>query len=244
MADNPAQDTAKALEDAKKKMRELNEEVKRLGGEGFGDINAIVSRFGNNLTDANKQVKLMQDEVNDLKNAFGNISDTLKNVLADINGSTKASTLLTRNFNKLEDYTRKIQEHKSDENVLTVKQLKELQKKVGKEMDSLRANLLEAKAQETILKNKEAAGTITKSESEELKKNLAYQSEINSALEDQQGYLRQIVPLTAKQVEEEKKLQKTLGITGNLFKGITGALEKIGIQSEYFEDMGKKLRLS
>ena len=155
MADNSAQNTAQALEDAKKKMRELNEEVKRLGGQGFGDVNALISSMGNNITNANKQVQLMQDEVNDLKNAFGNISDTLKNVIADINGSTKASTLLTRNFNKLEDYSRKIQEHKSEENVLTVKQLKELQKKVGKEMDSLKANLLEAKAQETALKNLE-----------------------------------------------------------------------------------------
>ena len=123
MADNSAQNTAQALEDAKKKMRELNEEVKRLGGQGFGDVNALIASMGNNITNANKQVQLMQDEVNDLKNIFGNISDTLQNVIADINGSTKASTLLTRNFNKLEDYSRKIQEHKSEENVLTVKQL-------------------------------------------------------------------------------------------------------------------------
>lgn len=242
MADNSAQNTAQALEDAKKKMRELNEEVKRLGGQGFGDVNALISSMGNNIDNANKQVQLMQDEVNDLKNAFGNISDTLKNVIADINGSTKASTLLTRNFSKLEDYSRKIQEHKSNENILTVKQLKELQKKVSKEMDSLRTNLSEAKAQETILKRKQATGSLTKSESDELSKNLAYQKEINDALADQESYLNKIVPLTTKELEEEKKLQKTLGITGNLFKGITGALEKIGIQSEYFEDMGKKLR--
>jgi len=242
MAENPAQDTAKALEDAKKKVRELNEEIKRLGGQGFGDVNTIITAMGNNIDNANKQVQLMQDEVNDLRNAFSNISDTLQNVIADINGSTKASTLLTRNFSKLEDYSRKIQEHKSEENVLTVKQLKELQKKVGKEIDSLNANLKEAKAQETALKNLERKKGLSKSESEELKKNLAYQSEINKALKDNESYLNKIVPLTAKEVEEEKKRQKTLGITGNLFKGITGALEKIGIQSEYFEDMGKKLR--
>ena len=198
MADNSAQNTAQALEDAKKKMRELNEEVKRLGGQGFGDVNALIASMGNNITNANKQVQLMQDEVNDLKNIFGNISDTLQNVIADINGSTKASTLLTRNFNKLEDYSRKIQEHKSEENVLTVKQLKELQKKVGKEMDSLKANLLEAKAQETALKNLEKKEGLSKSESEELKKNLAYQSEINKALSDQEIYLNKIVPLTEK----------------------------------------------
>ena len=242
MADNSAQNTAQALEDAKKKMRELNEEVKRLGGQGFGDINALVAKFGTNLTDANKQVKLMQDEVNDLKNIFGNISDTLKNVVADINGSTKASILLTRNFNKLEDYARKIQEHKSDENVLTVKQLKELQKKVGKEIDSLNANLKEAKAQETILLNKQKNNKLSKSEADELAKIIAYQDDINDALKGEYNYLDKIVSLTAKEVKEEEKLQKTLGLTGMAFKGISGALEKIGVDSKYFADINDKLR--
>ena len=45
-----------------------------------------------------------------------------------------------------------------------------------------------------------------------------------------------------KEVELEQKLQKTLGLTGMAFKGISGALEKIGIQSKYFEGMEEKLR--
>lgn len=242
MADNSAQNTAQALEQAKQRMKELNEEVKRLGGEGFGDINALVARFGTNLTDANKQVKLMQDEVNDLKNAFGNISDTLKNVVADIQGSTKASTLLTRNFNKLEDYSRKIQDHKKGDAVLSVKELKSIEKKVAKEMESLNANLKEAKAQERILLSKQRANELSKSEADELAKNVAYQKEIKDAMADQASYLNQIVPLTAQEVKEEEKLQKTLGLTGMAFKGISGALEKIGVDSKYFENINDKLR--
>ena len=108
MADNPAQETAKAIEEAKQRMKELNDEIKRLGGSGFSDINAMAASFGNNLVNATKQVKLMEDEVDDLKNSFGNIADTLKSITSDIMGSTKTSTLLTRNFSKLEDLSRKI----------------------------------------------------------------------------------------------------------------------------------------
>ena len=129
MADNPAQETAKAIEEAKQRMKELNDEIKRLGGSGFSDINAMAASFGNNLVNATKQVKLMEDEVDDLKNSFGNIADTLKSITSDIMGSTKTSTLLTRNFSKLEDLSRKIQQHKNEESVLSVKELKSIAKK-------------------------------------------------------------------------------------------------------------------
>ena len=242
MTENPSQDTAKQIQDAQKRIKDLNDEIKRLGGEGFSNINQLVATFNNDLTGANRQIRLMQDEVDDLKNAFSNISDTLKNVVADINGSTKASTLLTRNFNKLEDYSRKISDHRKGDNVLSVKELKTIEKKVAKEMESLKANLEEAKAQATILERKQLTEGLTKSEQEELKKNKEYQSEISQALNDQKSYLNQIVPLTIAERKEEEKIQKTLGLTGMAFKGISGALEKIGIQSKYFEGMEEKLR--
>jgi DNA repair exonuclease SbcCD ATPase subunit len=242
MADNTAQDTAKGIQEAQQRMKELNAEIKRLGGEGFGDINALVAKFGNSLADANKQVKFMQDEVDDLKNAFSNIADTLKNVVEDINGTTKASTLLTRNFNKLEDLSRKIQQHKSNENVLSVKELKDIQTKINKEKDSLVTNLQIAKNQEAKLKEAQRLGTITKAETEELRKNLQYQDEVSKALADQEGYLGKIVKLTADEVKEEEKISKALGITGHAFKGITGFLQKIGVDSKYFDGINDKLR--
>jgi hypothetical protein len=244
MADNPAQDTAKSIQEAQQRMKELNAEIKRLGGEGFGDVNALAAKFGNSLADATKQVKFMQDEVDDLKNAFGNIADTLKNVVDDINGSVKASTLLTRNFNKLEDLSRKVQQHKSNENILSVKELKDIQTKINKEKDSLVTNLQIAKTQESELKKKQKLGTITKAESEELRKNLQYQDEVSKALSDQAGYLNQIVKLTADEVKEEEKVSKALGVTGHAFKGITGFLEKIGVDSKYFDGINDKLRES
>ena len=52
----------------------------------------------------------------------------------------------------------------------------------------------------------------------------------------------QIVKLSQKEVENEAKIQKTLGVTGMAFKGITGALQKIGVDSKYFDGINDKLR--
>ena len=138
--------------------QELDAEIKRLGGEGFKNVNQVVQALGNNLQDATKQVKLMEGEVDELKNTFGNIASTLKNIVADINGSVKTSTLLTRNFNKLEDLANKIQRHREEENVLTVKELKELEKKVKKEKEALDVNYKQAKAETDILAAKIKSG--------------------------------------------------------------------------------------
>jgi len=235
-------DPNQQLNDAKKRIQELDAEIKRLGGEGFKNVNQVVQALGNNLQDATKQVKLMEGEVDELKNTFGNIASTLKNIVADINGSVKTSTLLTRNFNKLEDLANKIQRHREEENVLTVKELKELEKKVKKEKEALDVNYKQAKAEADILAAKIKSGKASAKDTEEHKKLSSYTDEIAQALADKVSYLNQIVPLTEKERKEEERIQKSLGLTGSIMGGITKVFEKIGIQSKYFEDINKDLR--
>jgi len=235
-------DNTQDLNNAKKRIQELDAEIKRLGGEGFKNVNQVVQALGNNLQDATKQIKLMEGEVDDLRNAFGNIASTLKNIVADINGSVKTSTLLTRNFNKLEDLAGKLQKHREEENVLTVKELKELEKKVKKEKEALDINYKQAKAEADILAAKIKSGKASAKETEEYKKISSYTDEISQALEDKISYLNQIVPLTEKERKEEERIQKSLGLTGSIMGGITKVFEKVGIQSKYFEDINKDLR--
>ena len=242
MADNPN----KQLDDVKKRIKELDAEIKRLGGEGFRNIDQFTQSLGNNLENATRQVKLMEGEVDDLKNTFSNIATTLKNIVADINGSVKTSTLLTRNFNKLEDLANKIQRHREDENILTVKELKELEKKVTKEKESLDTNLKQAKADKEKLKREIESGNLKASQlasaKEELRKLNEYENEILEAKADQLSYYNTIVEKTTAQRVEEERIQKSLGLTGSIVGGITKTLEKVGIQSKYFEDINKDLR--
>jgi len=234
MADN--------LQDLKKQIQELRKEITSLGGESFKNVDAAIKAVGGGIEGARKVVSRMKKEVEDLKDTFGNISSTLKNTLADLKGQEKAVNLINKSYSTLEGIAQKLSNHKKDEEILTVKQLKSLSKKTQEEYTQLENARKLAKIQKEELLNKIKSGDATKKEKEEYEKLKEYTSEINTALNLKGSYLKQIVSLSQKEVENEEKIQKTLGYTGSLFGGIQKTLEHIGIESEAFEHLNKDLR--
>jgi len=206
------------LQDLKKQIEGLKKDIKNLGGETFTDVNKAIEAMGGGIKGAQKVIKSMSDDVEDLKDTFGTISKTLKNIVADLSGGVNYTKETTKAFDRLENLTRKISEHKKDEEVLTVKQLKSIQKQTQVEVDRLKE----------VIKYAD-------------KTSEAYK-EANDALNTKTGFLRNINDLTQEELEKEEKIQKTLGVTGGLFKGIAKSLEHIGIESEHFEDINKDLR--
>ena len=234
MADN--------IQDLKKQIQELRREITSLGGESFKNLNAAIEAAGGGMEGARKVLTRMKKEVEDLKDTFGNISSTLKNTLADLKGQENAINLVNKSYSKLEGIAQKLSNHKKDEEILTVKQLKSLSKQTQEEYNQLKNARDLAKIQKAELETKLKSGNATKKETEEYEKLKNYSSEINSALNLKNSYLKQIVSLSEKEVKNEEKIQKTLGVTGGLFKGITKSLEHIGIESEAFEHINKDLR--
>ena len=206
------------LQDLKKQIEGLKRDIKNLGGETFTDVNKAIEAMGGGIKGAQKVIKSMNDDVDDLRDTFGTISKTLKNIVADLSGGVNYTKETTKAFDRLENLTRKISEHKKDEEVLTVKQLKSIQKQTQEEVNRLKEVIKYAD------KNSEAY------------------REANDALNIKTGFLRNINHLTQEELEKEEKIQKTLGVTGQAFKGIAKSLEHIGIESEAFEDLNKDLR--
>ena len=242
MADNNQNNPQRNFQDIKKEAEKLNRELQNLGGEYYKDLNAAMAGMSNNLEDANKFVKNLKDNVGDLKNVFGNLATTIQNTLEDIEGMDKLSGKIKGGFKDLQSIAQKLQQHKESENVLTVKELQNLEKKARKKKEELEAQGKIAKAQIEQFEAQQKAGTLNAKDATELKKLVAYQSEIEQGLQGQVAYLEEIVTLTEKEVKSEKDIQKTLGLTGYAFKGIAGALEKIGFQSKYFEKINEELR--
>jgi uncharacterized protein YukE len=209
---------AENIKDLQKEIDSLKKSIKNLGGETFSDMNAAIQAFGGGVEGAKKLITNMKEDVTKLQDTFGNISSTLKNIVNDLRGAPNPVKETTKSFDKLESLARRINEHKKGEEVLTIKQLKNTEKQTRAEIERLK----------------------------ELEKTLDKQSdaykEINDALNKETGFLKDIVSLTKQEVEAEQKLQKTLGITGAMFNGITKSLEKIGIESEHFENIKKDLR--
>ena len=78
MADDP-----KKIEDALKKIEKLNQELKRLGGDAFTDINKAIESFGGGLRGAETVVKTLNSDIEDLRDNFGSIASTLKNIVQE-----------------------------------------------------------------------------------------------------------------------------------------------------------------
>jgi hypothetical protein len=209
---------AEDLKSLKKEIDQLKKEIKNLGGETFVDMNKAIEAMGGGVKGAQKLIKSMTKDVEDLKDTFGNISSTLKNIVQDLKGAPDPVKETTKSFDKLESIARKISEHKKGEEILTVKQLKNVQKQTDAEVKRL-------KELEKILD-----------------KNSAAYAEVNDALNEKNGLLKDINIQVEKELQTEKTIQKTLGVTGGLFKGITKSLEHIGIESEHFEKMNEDLR--
>jgi archaellum component FlaC len=223
---------AKTFADVEKQIRDLEAKIRQLGGEGYPDLDKAIQGMSNSLENAERFAKSLSDEVSDLENVFDSISKTLQNVVKDLDNRTKTTTRIIRSFNKLENIASKLSEHKKEEEILTVKQLTSLAKKTKLEYDSLVASRDKAKAELEYL-------DVRSKQYKELKH---YYDEVNQALITQGSYLRKIADYSLQEVEREKEIQQTLGLTGQIFKGIEKSLEHIGIESEAIKEISKNMR--
>ena len=232
----------KTFDDYSKLITDLDNKIKNLGGDGIPNLQRFLNSMGKDTTLAAKQFGLMSREARDLEDVFGAISTTIKNVVADLDKSTKATTLFKRGLNSVEGIARKLADHKNDENVLTVKQLGNLNKQLGLEIQSLDKARERASEEQKALQTKIRYGKASAAEirySEELSE---YTKEINSALNLKNSYLDKIVKHSEREIQIERDIQRTIGLTGMAFKGIAGTLQKIGVESQAIEDLNKKIR--
>jgi hypothetical protein len=225
-----------------KKIKELDAKIQALGGEGFPNIDKALKNMNGDVGQATRLMELLSSEASDLENVFENISTTLKNVVLDLNGGTKAATLMNRSFNKLERIADKLVDHRKDENILTIRQLKELEKQSKIEVENLEFARDRALAENIFLKKKEISVGLGKAEQNQLEKNEASITEVTKALEEKESYLKKINRYSELEVKREREIQKTLGLTGQAFKGIASTLEKIGVESEAIEDINLAMR--
>lgn len=232
----------KTFDDYAKLIDQLDKKIINLGGTGIPNLQKFLNAMGNDTALAAKQFALMSKEAHDLENVFGAISTTIKNVVADLDKSTKSTTLFKRGLNSIEGIARKLADHKSDENVLTIRQLGNLNKQLGLEIENLKIAREKAIEEQKTLQRKISSGAATAAEVKYSQELSDYQKEINTALNLKNSYLDKIVKHSEREIEIEREIQKTIGLTGMAFKGIAGTLQKIGVEFEAIEDLNKKIR--
>ena len=217
--------TPDEIQKLQEQFNKLNEELSKLGATAFKEM-------PEDIDDVIKAIKLMSNEIYDLKNAFSSISQTFKNTIADFNSAGKLIGMINGSYNKLSSLSAKVQEHVSGANVLTVKQLELIKKRAGAEVENLRN-------QEKEIANKLSSVAIGSKQYTTL---LAMQSELTKAFADSSSELETIEAQIQDVITTEEKLNKKLGLTGTAYKLISKILKSYGVDSEIITSIGKKLR--
>lgn len=214
--------------DLEKQIRDLNQRIIDLGGGGIPNITDQIRAMGGSINSAQAFIKLLTNEVSGLENIFSNLTTSVKKYVDELKGTPDMISQINKGVNKLESISRKLVDHKNDESILTVRQLKLSETQAKEELRKLYTQLhaLNVKEKQVGL------------EAEELK----YKNELIESLNIETGILTEILKQSKDLLKNEEKIQKTLGITGHLYKSISATLQKMGIESDILEEISAKMR--
>ena len=210
--------------------QDLNELRKLLA-----ELNTLRVQFNKNPLGENglgmglKSVKAMTREIEnfkrelaDLENGFGGIEESIKNIVREWKpGFADPTKEATKSFTKLKSIASKLSDDINEISVLSEKQLKDTKSQVQVEIKKIAQIQKELKAKKKL-----------SAEEQTILDNLNSEFKVQEELLDQAD----------KRLKLEQKINKAMGLTGAAFKGIKGALGKIGIEGKFFDDVEKNMR--
>ena len=193
----------KNLKEAKQLLSDLEKTYKKIGEVNpFKNVKAAsadINELKEGLKDVNDYLGLMDVASSELVSSFKSITDELTAGKSTYNDSLKSLNSLTSISSKLRDSQKGITK-------LSSKQLSSLNSKVKAEKENLIAT-------QEALQTKVKEGTASKKEEGML-------ININGLLNDKDSALESIAAKTEKEAKERKKIEKSLGVTGGILRGI------------------------
>lgn len=201
----------------------------------LAEINRIYNKIGEkplnlDFTNVNvDDIKLVRDYlseaktfVGDLDEGFSGMAESVRNIVGEWKkGFASPTQEATKSFGKLKSLAEKLSDDFKGVAELRGKEVKQINQQVKIEVERLKV----LRAQ---LKNKKGL-----SDEEKI---------ILANLESEYQVQQEILKGSEKRYQEEKKINKAMGLTGVAVKGIAGALEHIGIHAEFFEGVEDKMR--
>jgi len=215
-------DNKKRLEEMQRLLNEINNVYSSLNEN---------SPFGNdakNLENSTNQVKILEDSlegVNQRASVFNSsLNDaftSFKSIVQEIKKSDNGVKETAKSMNSFSDVARKVRDHQEGISILSVKQIQKEQEKLKSTKANLQSNVSLLEQQKNQIKNGRKNSEITGEERSKL-------IEINEALRANNQVLQgtnvnynEINSKLKEQEEQEKQIQKNLGVTGGVLKGIS-----------------------
>ena len=197
----------------------------------------------------NASIKEAKENVEEFGDSFSRLRKDLQESVKKYSEQKELVRDIVKDYSKITDITRQLEYDEKDIYELNIKQLKVAQSRIS----GLRSDI-KLKAEQLIFDNKELLNKRTgqllsdkylEKKLETLLANKKISREeynIVKAYKDGFKEIAEIEKKLKKRLELEYKINKALGVTGFLYKGISSFLQKIGVDSYLLEEVNKKIR--
>jgi hypothetical protein len=238
------------MADDAKQLQEDLKELERLASKLGKSIN--FSNLKNDADAVKELLKAWRKETEEINREFSDLSSTFKNVLDDLRNFDSTSSRVNRSFKILGGFADKLKYDAEDISKLSKKDLENLQKKAGIEIENLKTRKTEldlsVKRRFQNLSDEQIASIGARTKNKNLSKEIAQYIELQSIFnennefkEEENNYGAKIIKLIDRRLQKEKDITKNLGIMGAAFKGISNTLQKMGVDSDIIKEMGDNL---
>jgi hypothetical protein len=238
------------MADDAKQLQEDLKELERLASKLGKSIN--FSNLKNDADTVKELLKAWRKETEEINREFSELSSTFKNVLDDLRNFDSTSSRVNRSFKILGGFADKLKYDAEDISKLSKKDLENLQKKAGIEIENLKTRKTEldlsVKRRFQNLSDEQIASIGARTKNKNLSKEIAQYIELQSIFnehnefkEEENNYGAKIIKLIDRRLQKEKDITKNLGIMGAAFKGISNTLQKMGVDSDIIKEMGDNL---
>jgi len=246
MADNPQNNlNPKDLETINKYFKETIKDSQILA-DRLADVK-------NNAAEFERELKNAKEHFADLNIESVDLSKTFKNVIDDLLKLNNTSGLTNKSFKILGSLSDKLKYDALDLSRLSKKDLENIQKKTGIEIENLKTRKTEldlsVKRRFQNLSDEQIASIGARTKNKNTAQEIRQYIELNGIFKkngdlqkDGNNYVQRLLDLTQERLIEEKKIINTLGISGKLVDGIIGSLGKLGISSDFFEGIKEDMR--
>lgn len=190
------------------------------------------------IKELNQQILEYKNTLDELEGSWGTVKGIIDDVNQQFGKAQDGFKTALNSFNRLQSISTKFEEDKLGIQRMTAKELKRNEVAIRKEIKVQEESL------KLLLKKAEFTGDITELNDKQIEQldNLTdNEKNMVKELKSENIQNKMALDLARKRLAEEREINKTLGLTGAAIKGITGLLGKVGISTEYFEDIEESM---
>jgi hypothetical protein len=216
------------IDDIKKlqeEFKKINEQVRAINGSFYEEIPTNINALKNGI-------KFLKEELKSINDIAGSLSSSLRDSISELSKGDTNTKRIIGSFKSLESIASKFKYDMLDYQTMSKKDIQNNISKIKQNKDLL----------EDIIKRGQIEEDVRKLG---LDSEAAISAEIAKRRGETEDVIRQsekLLKYAKERLEEEKEIQKQLGLTGVAAKGLVNTLSKFGIDSSYFSDLDEKLR--